>query len=181
MSNWADLLGDEPLPRDDMWAAVKQSGALVGIGEPESNPDPDPQDGVVTFTVGDANSEPPAHVVRLRLAKPDIRLEEAGRVELARVPRGEDEPSGWWWVEPGQSPDTTQGWLWDDGRTVTVTPILPTIADPEGPFAHSLATALPDDEEWYQIGTTMNGVPVWGQNSPDSFDIVVRHHSPDGS
>jgi hypothetical protein len=125
-----------------------------------------------------AGEEPPPDVVRLVL-----RDGSAGDLnELARIPRGSrGADHGWWWVARGQAPVTDAGWCWPGAvggpRTrlelVQHFPVLTYACDD---LAKSLAVALPQDGEWYQIGVTASGVPVWGQHDDDhedGYDLAV--------
>jgi len=172
MSNWSDLLGDDPEPKVDFTPspeAIQQLAEALDV-TPEMVNQHTPE----VWKLG--GTEPPDHVVRLKLVDDDS-------VELARVPRDADGQSrGWWWVGAGEIPDTEKGWNWNAHQRRTgwdLVQVSPTIKDANGPFAVSLVQALPFDAAWYHVGMRPDGMPVWGWiESPDDWDVMSHSHDP---
>lgn len=186
MSNWADLLGDDATPNRDPQTVTEARTALrdlmaavshkpprdtgqVRIDQPTGRPTI--LDKPIHRTDG---PEPEGTIVRMRdIERPDV--------ELARCPNG----GGWWWCLTGDVPPD-QGWEWGERRKSfpqsKVCQVYPELADLGGPLARSMALALPQDELWWQIGTSPQGVPVWAwhdANDEDEYQILCQARDPD--
>lgn len=122
-------------------------------------PSADGESGATADVVYTLNgSEPPPHVVRLRLVKSEPG---ESQTDLARCPKG-----GWWWCEADEeAPDGNPGWTWNarDGRLGRQLVVkYPQLTHDEVSMAHNLASALPRDEEWYQVAVRReDDCPIW--------------------
>jgi hypothetical protein len=127
-------------------------------------------------------------VVRLAPVPPDGQpaTGAAAILRLARVPRGDDgESRGWWWTVDGLPPSESTGWAWhqpprhhaNNGDLRQDFPTLRVLGDE---YAMSLIRALPFDAQWYQIGVTPRGTPVWAWISThDDYDTQISNERPE--